>query len=327
MKVSMAGRERAVGICASLALLAGCGGGVPGGAPQQSPIQSAPSGDRSGSWMKPDGYTGALLYVSDPGANVVNVLSYPNGKRLGKLTGFDRPRGECVDGDGNVYVTNEGASNVLEYAHGGTTPIDTIPDPGQNPYDCAVNLNEGNLTGHFAILNISTTTGGRGTVTVIGGQAEGTYKLNMFSSVKFLSYTQQQNVGNLFVDGTNSSGGFQMAILGPHRNKFRPVTMPHSIGAPGGIQWDGKYLAVGDQNGPSGTTVVDRFGIRNGNISFVDTVPLSSSVDQFFTDGKTLVGPSSLGATVYFWDYPAGGPPTKTLTFFVAPFGSVVSNP
>lgn len=318
------------GVCAFIISLAACSSAgsqvAPPGSVQDSTVRHA-NVDAGPSWMKPAGYVGALLYVSDPGANVVNVLTYPNGKRIGKLTGFNQPRGECVDASGNVYITNEGASNILEYAHGGTTPIKTIDEPGQKPYDCAVNLNEGNLTGNFAVANTSTTSGGPGSVTIYGGKAAGTHQLNSFSSVLFLGYTHQENVSNLFVDGLDESGGFRCAILSPHRTKFRPVSLPQSIGAPGAIQWDGKYLTVGDQNGPSGTTIIDRFSIKFGNITFIDAVPLSSQVGQYFPDGATVVGPYTTSGTVSFWSYPAGGSPTKTLAFFVAPFGSVVSNP
>jgi hypothetical protein len=309
---------------AAATLLYGCGGPV-------SPLAGSVSrvgvvdAARNGSWMKPDGYTGALLYVSDPGANVVNVLTYPNGKRIGKLTGFDQPRGECVDASGNVYITNEGASNILEYAHGGTSPIATIEDPGQKPYDCSVNLNAGNLTGNFAVVNVGTTSGGPGSVTVYGGRVSGTYKLSKFSSLAFLGYTHQENVSNLFVDGLDASGNFLCAILEPHSTKFHIVQLPHSVGAPGAIWWDGKDIAIGDQNGPSGTTVIDRFSYHFGQLAFVGATPLSASVWQFFPNGSTVIGPYTAGTSVGFWNYPGGGSPTKVLNFFVAPFGAVVS--
>lgn len=308
-------------------------GGCAGGSGQVPPAfalggETLPAtAARGASWMKPGAYAGALLYVSDPGAGVVNVLTYPNGKRIRKLTGFVEPRGECVDASGNVYITDEGAAHVLEYAHGGTTPIGTVDDPGQKPYDCAVNLNEGNLTGNFAVVNAGTTSGGPGSVTVYGGRVAGTYKLTNFSSLQFLGYTHQENVSNLFVDGLDKNGKFLCAVLSPHRTKFHLVTLPQSIGAPGAIQWDGKYIAIGDQAGPSGTTVIDRFSIHFGELQFVDAIPLSASVEQFFPDGSTVIGPFSTGGSVGFWSYPAGGSPTKTLSFFVAPFGSVVSNP
>ena len=68
------------------------------------------------------------------------------------LTGFDNRQGECVDGAGNVFVTNSFKGQILEYAHGGTTPIATLSDPNQYPIDCAVDPTTGNLavTNYFA---------------------------------------------------------------------------------------------------------------------------------------------------------------------------------
>ena len=69
------------------------------------------------------------------------------------------------------------------------------------------------------------------------------------------------------------------------------------------------------------------FSISFGNITFVDAVTLSAQVGQYFPDGAAVIGPYTTSGTVSFWNYPSGGSPTKTLAFFVAPFGSVDSNP
>lgn len=316
-----------LGVCA-ITLLAACSTGgsqiAPLGFVQRAPQLSQHVNAKRSSWMKLDGYTGALLYISDPGANVVNVLTYPNGKRIGKLTGFNEPRGECVDRAGNVYVANEGASNILEYAHGGTTPINIIGDPGQQPYDCAANHDPGNLVGTLAVVNASTTSRGHGSVTVYGGRAAGTYNMPRFSSVLFLSYVRRSSYAELWVDGRDKTGHFLVVKLHPHTSGFQLVTLPQTIGAPGAVQWDGKYLAIGDQDGPGGTTLIDRFAIGT-NIVFIGSTPLTSSVAQFFIHSSTVIGPYSSAGTVGFWNYPAGGSPTKTFSFFVAPFGSAVS--
>ncbi len=89
-----------------------------------------------------------LLYVSK--YDDVDVFSYPAGKRVGTLTGFQSPGGLCVDKAGDVFVTNFGASNIVEYAHGGTKPIATLSDPYQEPDDCSVDPTTGNL----AVANI-----------------------------------------------------------------------------------------------------------------------------------------------------------------------------
>lgn len=59
---------------------------------------------------------------------------------MGTLTGFNMPFGDCVDGVGDVWIINQHPPEVIEYAHGGTTPIATLTtDAG--PYACAIDLN------------------------------------------------------------------------------------------------------------------------------------------------------------------------------------------
>jgi uncharacterized repeat protein (TIGR03803 family) len=41
--------------------------------------------------------SGALLYISSPANGIVNFLTYPEGKLVGKLTGFQEPFGLCSD--------------------------------------------------------------------------------------------------------------------------------------------------------------------------------------------------------------------------------------
>ena len=89
--------------------------------------------DHGRSWMAPQAKRDSLLYITDVGTNAVYAYSYPKGTLLGTLTGFDAPFGECVDNKGDVFIANIEASNILEYAHGGTSPIATLSDPATSP--------------------------------------------------------------------------------------------------------------------------------------------------------------------------------------------------
>jgi DNA-binding beta-propeller fold protein YncE len=88
-----------------------------------------------------------LLYISVGRAQYgeLRVFSYRTGKRVGSIAGLDAPFGLCADKSGNVFVANFGAQNVLEYAHGGASPIATLTDPGASPEACASDPNTGNL--------------------------------------------------------------------------------------------------------------------------------------------------------------------------------------
>ena len=103
----------------AIGLLAGCSGAAAVN-PGQSP-----------SWMAPDAHKRqALLYISDIESGEVFVYSYPSLAVAGTLTGFSEPAGTCVDTTGDVFIVDYGASDIVEYAHGGLTPIATLDDPG-----------------------------------------------------------------------------------------------------------------------------------------------------------------------------------------------------
>ena len=92
-----------------------------------------------------------------------------------------------------------------------------------------------------------------------------------------------------------------------------------TIGFPGGVQWDGKHVAVGDQSTP----VVYQFSISRDQGLKVGSTPLgppAHDVEQFFISGGTLITPneyftkSRTLSDVLFYKYPMGGAPTRTIT-------------
>ena len=97
---------RSISALAAAALLAGCAGGSLHSLPPASASSSAARSLAPGtSWIDPSAKKGALLYASDSAADVVKVFSYPRGKLVGTLTGFQTPQGMCVDKAGNVFIT------------------------------------------------------------------------------------------------------------------------------------------------------------------------------------------------------------------------------
>jgi hypothetical protein len=80
----------------------------------------------------------------------VYVYTYPQGRRVGTLTGFSEPQGECSDASGNVFIVDfiPDATTVYEFAHGGMSPIATLNDPADG-FGCAVDP----LDGTVAVAN------------------------------------------------------------------------------------------------------------------------------------------------------------------------------
>src|ERR1700722_208896 len=97
------------------------------------------------SWMAPDAKKQDLMYISDSFASTVYVYSYPAGKLVGELTGLSGPQGMCADAKGNIWVTSSLTNQIMEFAHGGTSPLVTLMQTGQIFDGCSVDPSTGAL--------------------------------------------------------------------------------------------------------------------------------------------------------------------------------------
>lgn len=325
-------------ISAAFAILGGCSSGGSGTAPapMTPAVRSAqhavmpgallamhaPAGvrpDRSPSWMDRNASSGALLYISDYGSGRVNIYSYPQGKLVGSLSGFEQPQGVCSDAAGNVWIANTGTSEIVEFAHGGTVPIGALENPGQNPADCSVNPKNGDL----AVSSITTTTGGKGTVTIFN-VTDGTSKTigaKAFQSMYFLGYDNQ---GNLFVDGLHTGTlVFYYAEVRSGHATFEDINLRGAtFRFPGGVQFDGTSMAVGDQ---AGAAIYQTSG---ATITGTTRLTGACDVGEFVIHVAKVVAPNlcpSAGGNVLFYKYPAGGSSTKNFRKLAYPIGATIS--
>ncbi len=314
-------------LCAASLLLAGCGGTLN----QITPSHASYGGsavvpaEGKASWMAPESRAVSLLYVSEPESGRVDVFSYPKGKPVGALTGLSGPAGECSNGAGDVFVTNSSASNILEYAHGGTDPIATLSDEGYLPDGCSIDPK----TGDLAVANKCRL---KGTYCFYAGnlaiykRAKGTPKF--YSSPNFFYYywCAYDSSGNLYTDGIYFSGSEGeepiFGVLQKGGSAIASLSLAATIGA-GSLMWDGRYLAI---NQPV-TGDIDRFSIhgttgREVSISTLDGV---GELEQVWIQGKRLVAADFKDNDVGLWKYPVGGAPTKTITGIHLPIGVTVS--
>lgn len=288
-------------------------------------------GSRNGtqrSWMAPDAKKKSLLYVSNYNRNDVVVYSYPRGKKEGTLTGFDLPAGECSDKAGDVFIADFLASEIVEYAHGGTSRIATLSDPGEDPVGCSVDPTTGNL----AVTNQVTTSYFSGNLAIYPN-ASGTPTTYTSPNFYYYFFCTYDNKGNLYVDGlsngTNSSTG-EYAELPAGGSNLESITIDQDI-YPLGIQWDGKYLAIGAQ------TVEQVYGFEisgtTGTLKRTTDLTGATNVIQFWIQKHnhhkraTLIGPDYSAGDVGYWHYPAGGSAFKTITGLDGPFGVTISVP
>jgi DNA-binding beta-propeller fold protein YncE len=316
--------RRAFAIGAITVALIGCGSQLPLGQSVSTQNAAPAMHAQRGSWMSPDAKESDLLYVSDLTTGDVDVFSYPRGKKKGQLTGFSAPHGACVDAKGNVFITSEGSSQIFEYAHAGTKPIATLSDPGYTPSDCAVDP----VTGDLAVANLLPLGSGSGNVAVYK-RAKGKPKLYTASSGLFMYYSCSfDGSGNLFVDGSNMNGNqFEMAELPKGAATLVGVTLNQPISLPGGVQWDGKYLAVGDQVCINCASTIYEFSMSGSTGSKAGETNLTDSCDviRFWLQGKRVIAPNDCSSNVMYFKYPAGGDSTKTISGVSQPVGVTVS--
>jgi hypothetical protein len=294
---------------AASAMLAGCGGG--------GTFAPARGGTDS---VRRFAAGNELLFVSDTITSDVYVYSYPQGKLAYTLTGFTDPAGECAAPNGDVFITNTGASNILEFAPNSQYPLEQLKDPGYFPVGCSVDPTTGNL----AVTNFSSSSSTLGDVVIYKhakGRPTGHYTDPNLAEPSLCGY---DGAGNLFVDGQGpSSGPFAFAELPKGGTKLKDITLDQPIAFGGGVQWDGKYVAVGDQS----NNTIYRFAIsgRSGTKAGKTVLRGATQIFQFWIQGSKVIGADAYGGDVGKWQYPAGGRPVKVIGGLYAPLGVTVS--
>lgn len=302
-------------VFATTTILTACNGGSQSTfGPRASTVQPGVAATRS--WISADARKKTLLYISDGSTNDVYVYGYPKGKLEGTLTGFNDPAGMCVDGKGDVFITENYGQAILEYAHGGGSPIATLSDPGWQPDGCSVDPKTGNI----AVANIVTTSFTQGSLAVYpnasgsptyysppGGSSGGWFSINA------VGYDDKSNIFFSGSDGFEGGPPFLAGELPKGGSSTETISLNASLGNPGQVQWDGTYITFADAN----TGYVYRFTISGSSGTEVSSTTVdgccSGGVYYSWIAGKTLIEPQT-GENAYFYKYPAGGNPTKTIS-------------
>jgi hypothetical protein len=233
-----------------------------------------------------------LLYVSDLGSNSVDYFTYPALKAVGTLTGFGSVAGVCSNQAGNVFVVDE-AGPVVVYAHGGTKPIRKLQIRGA-PYGCA----DDPVTGNLAVTNMSAVL--YGTITIYT-HAKGKGKIYEDYKVGTTDFCAYDGKGNLFIGGSNLSAQFVLLELPKGGRGFRTYSLTRMVKNAGGVQWDGKYVAISDR----GAGVIYRT-TTTGKVAQVVRLKDGPQIDGFCLAGATLFGPNAQsGGAVDFSHYSA----------------------
>ncbi|HVR45637.1 MAG TPA: hypothetical protein VMT95_03180 [Candidatus Binatia bacterium] len=296
MIISPFGRY-AFGVLATVAVLSGCGGAQP---PLGAP--GAMHADHNGSRMRPNLSGQDLLYVTD--GEIVKIYTYPRGKFVAPLGNFGSVYGMCSDAAGDVFIPEYFQNEILEYAHGGSSPIATINTIYDFPSGCSIDPTTGNLaTATYSKLEVFRPSPS-------GWSLPTTYTDSDLGLINFCAY---DGSGNLFVDGND--GSYQLAELPAGSSTFTNITLGKSINKPSDLMWDGHDIAIasGRFTGKFPAPIY-QFSISG---SYGDLVHLTllfragGQLHQFWIQGDKIIGTHDGGEAI--WNYPKGELATKLM--------------
>jgi hypothetical protein len=277
------------------ALLAGCG---------TAPL-TEPQAMHGFSRVPPGTSSGDLIYVAsafEPDVTT-SFYTYPGLQYVGSIAGGT---GLCSDKVGDVYVVYDGG--WTEYAHGGTTPIQSYSNSAYNFLHCSVDPVTGNLAVSIQTAGVAIFTSASYPPLIYSGP---------FGDQIYCAYDRS---GDLFVFASPYGGSSPAPLLEElayGASSLVPISLPQKIREAEQLQWDGQHIAVAQQRGPS----VHRLKFLNGNRA---KVVLSArfhgtnrgQIGQFWISGTTIVIPfdvkGSSANDVGIWRYPNGGNPTAT---------------
>jgi hypothetical protein len=327
----------ACGLCAA-AMLSGCGGGLQ--SPQTGDARSAAfaaiagerpasQSDRRRTWMQADAKTASdLLYVSDAGTFDVDVYRFPSLTFTGRITGFDEPQGECSDAAGNVWIANSLSNDMVEFAHGGKSPIATLYDSVGYPVGCAIDPTNGNL----AVTNLDDFSGA-GSVLVYKN-ARGTPRTYAAPNLYYYYFDGYDRKGDLYVSGATTAQSYGLVVLPRNKSSMSLVSVKGGkIYFPGTVAWVGSTLVLGDQKCKnSARSCFYELSVSGQRARIRAMTALKGACDV----AEAWVAPTQLAGGNYeycgngrssadVWRYPAGGSPTAEATGLQLPIGATLS--
>jgi hypothetical protein len=320
--------RRAAIACVALAL---CACGSPAVAPQtplnpslalRAPVR-AMHRERGPSWIQPGAQSHNLLYISDGGGESLDIYLLPGVTKTGEITDLEGPEGVCTDKTGAVWVVTWKDSKIIKYGHAGKKKLATLEaSAGQRLLDCSVDPTTGNL----AVTDLGGAAGA-GSLFVFAG-ATGNPKQFVNSQLLEVFFCAYDASGNLFLDGLDKTYTFQLAELPAGSSNLKILSVNQTIVSPGGMRWDGQYLAVGDQAYQDGhDSAIYRLTVTSSGATVAGTTVLNKSCDVlgFALEAAKVVTADACENNVRFYKYPAGGNSNLLLKGFQYPVSAVVS--
>lgn len=326
-----------LGASATAGLVAGCSGSGAGQLVQTYTPPAAPA-RVSSSWAAAGLGPQNLLYVSNANG-FVNVYRYWQKNLVGVLTNFTQPMGMCVDGHRNVYITDFAAHTIVEYAHGGTTPIRTIDNAPYAPYTCAVDPTTGDLAVADYAKHLHNSYGALAIYKHATGKPS-IYEGNGYSHFSAIGYDDS---GDLLTSAWYTRYIFtyvKFYYLPKHGAQVFPMILPNSDFTSSDYSWpivqsinyDGTYWVVTGDNTMFRYTI----GVKAEEVDSMRLTGAPGEVGEVWLYRKTRDaqatqvvagdGDYNNSNTVEYWKYPVSADPLASISSGLAdPYGVTVS--
>ena len=281
------------GLSAFSAILGGCGDST---TPLNTSQLFSPSADSSPAMAKAQR---PLLYAT-AGDSQMLVYLYPHLKQRFDLSPGAQPERECSDRQGDVFVFT--LDGLVEYHHGGVSPVTTIDVEGES---CSVDP----VTGDLAVTEEY-----ESEILIFRDTKLG-WHLPATRTVSFqpasCAYDDQ---GNLYVDAT-LGGKLALAELPKGMKTFTSIEVNQPFKLAGSVQWDGAYLAVTQSANPP---AIYRYLINGTAATLAGKTSLKGAniLAETWIFSRHVVAAADSG--IYIWKYPQGGSFVKTIAIETA---------
>lgn len=313
--------KRAFGMALVLVFVAGCGAQSSQGA--SSNLMPARLNLMHGQAHQSSASAGDLLYVLT-GKNVT-VVSISTWQIIGSIAGYEAG-GICSDPTtGDIFLPQDD-DTILEYAHGGTTPIATLNGPKgyHDLQECAVDPTTHNLA---TTSQFGPSEGSNSVIIVFPGE-QNSPMVYQKKKIHTLVEGAYDDLGNFYVDAINDNGKFFIGELKAGQSQISLIRLKasHTVAK---LQWDGTYLVGAVPNQGLGS-IAYQLQISGGAATVAGTVRFSKSgLSGFWISSGTYYQafgkvPHRKNEALGAWPYPKGGKASATLYGIVHGNGQIL---
>jgi DNA-binding beta-propeller fold protein YncE len=271
-----------VGIIGLAIVIAGCAGASSLGPATQGPptivplgIWNEPSQASGPSFVRFPNATGTFVYGC--GSHVCVWYAKGHNKLLGEISGFSDAQGVGVSPvNGDIYVADDGRSEIKVYQPNSTVLVHRYLDPGQFPVDVAVDR-----AGNVFVANAVDKNSGPGSVTVY--DSAGTILRTLHDPNAFVGTSVAVDEHNLVLFCFNNRSGRGECDEFPN-GRGRGVPTAFGIGFAGGSAFDSSehFVVIDEVNAVAdtfaGSTLCGSYALAGSNVPVMIAFDRSSRI-------------------------------------------------